>query len=47
MLSGIFGMNFSVIPLAGYDWGFWAMIAVMVISVVFGIEYLRKRNMWR
>lgn len=47
MLSGIFGMNFSFIPLSGYEWGFWAIIVIMIVSVVFGIEYLRRRNLWR
>ena len=47
MLSGVFGMNFEYIPLLGYKWGFWIVIAAMVIACILAVEYMRKRNLWR
>lgn len=34
VIGSIFGMNFDLIPTSGQPWGFWAAIAMMVLSAV-------------
>ncbi|MXI86907.1 magnesium/cobalt transporter CorA [Sphaerochaeta halotolerans] len=44
-LTGLYGMNFSYIPLANYRWGFYGML-VCCMLVVFGMAYYFWRKQW-
>lgn len=44
LITGIFGMNFRVMPLLDHSTGFWiAMGAMLLISLVMGMWFWRKR----
>lgn len=44
LITGIFGMNFRVMPLLDHSIGFWvAMGAMLLISLVMGMWFWRKR----
>lgn len=44
LITGIFGMNFEVMPLLKDAWGFWALIAAMgALSVAMGAAMLLRR----
>lgn len=44
LVTGIFGMNFSVTPLIGAPWGFWAAIGFMVLNTVVLVSYFWRRH---
>ncbi|MBI2141794.1 hypothetical protein HYU16_05235 [Candidatus Woesearchaeota archaeon] len=45
LISGIFGMNFSVIPFAQYDWGFYAVTG-STLALMAAIFFYAKKNDW-
>lgn len=47
VLSGIFGMNFDVIPAAHAPWGFLGAVSVMVLSALVLLAYFRRRRWFR
>lgn len=47
MISGIFGMNFEVIPGTSHPAGFMVTVLLMVVIIYFSIRYLRKQDLWR
>lgn len=47
MISGIFGMNFEVIPGTQHPAGFMVTVLLMVVIIYFSIRYLRKQDLWR
>jgi len=44
VIGAIFGMNFDHIPAAHKPWGFWAAVAVMVLSAVVPWAVFRQRR---
>ena len=42
LISGIYGMNFEYLPLSDYVYGFYVVIGVMVLSIVFLALYFRR-----
>lgn len=44
-LTGLYGMNFSYMPLAAYRWGFYGML-VCCMLVVFAMAYYFWRKRW-
>jgi len=44
-LTGLYGMNFSYMPLATYRWGFYGML-VCCMLVVFAMAYYFWRKRW-
>ncbi len=44
LITGIFGMNFDVIPGLHKSYGFWASVAAMVAVVVAMLAYFRHRR---
>ncbi len=47
MISGIFGMNFEVIPGTQHPAGFIITVISMVVIIFISIRYLRKQDLWR
>ena len=48
LITGIFGMNFEVMPLLHQERGFWvAMASMAVLAVVLGVVFWRKRYLAR
>jgi len=45
VITGLFGMNFSWMPLTHTPWGFFMALAIMLASAV-GIWMFLKRNQW-
>ncbi|MBI2581199.1 hypothetical protein HYV85_05350 [Candidatus Woesearchaeota archaeon] len=45
LISGIFGMNFSVIPFAQYEWGFFAVTG-STLALMASIFFYAKKNDW-
>ncbi len=45
LISGIFGMNFSVIPFAQYEWGFYA-ITGFTLAIMAAILLYAKKSDW-
>ena len=46
MVSGLFGMNLSGIPFTANVIGFWYVVAVISLIVIFVIYYLNKKDMF-
>lgn len=44
LLSGIYGMNFDVLPGKGWEHGYWAMLGVMVLITVVLLVYFWRRG---
>jgi len=44
VISGIYGMNFSVLPGANDPAGFWYVILIMIIIITCMIAYFRKKD---
>ncbi|MES2641465.1 MAG: magnesium/cobalt transporter CorA [Myxococcota bacterium] len=44
VISGIFGMNFDVIPIAHHGYGFWMAVGMMVASAVILLAVFRVRR---
>lgn len=44
VISGIFGMNFDVIPIAHHGYGFWVAVLMMLGSAVFLLTIFRVRR---
>lgn len=44
VISGVFGMNFAIIPTTQAPWGFWLAIGMMVASAVGLLWYFRRRG---
>jgi len=44
VISGIFGMNFDVIPIAHHGYGFWMAVGMMVASAVILLAVFRARR---
>ncbi len=48
LVTGVFGMNFSKMPLLNDTWGFWAAAGAMaLIAVVLGLVFWRKHYLAR
>jgi magnesium transporter len=44
VISGIFGMNFNVIPLSGHHWGFWIAVGMMLVIPAWMLMVFRKKR---
>lgn len=44
VISGIFGMNFQVIPLSGHHWGFWIAVTAMLLIPLWMLMAFKKRG---
>ncbi|MFH1642251.1 MAG: magnesium/cobalt transporter CorA [Nanoarchaeota archaeon] len=44
VISGIYGTNFSVLPGQHFAFGFWVMIAFMIMMVLGMLYYFRRKN---
>jgi zinc transporter len=44
-ITGVFGMNFKVMPWLDSDWGFWAVMAICLAITLFGIIWF-FRHRW-
>ncbi len=45
-LTGLYGMNFAYMPLAGYRWGFYGMLVCCMVVVIAMAYYFRRRRWW-
>ena len=45
VVSGMWGMNFTKIPLSGWPHGFWFMVIIQLILGVILLWYLRKKSL--
>src|SRR5690349_16892366 len=44
LVSGIYGMNFQIMPLIQHPYGFWITLGVMVLIVIGMLAYFRFRR---
>ena len=44
LISGIYGMNFRVLPLSQHDYGFWFSLGFMLITVVLMLLFFKIRK---
>jgi len=44
LISGIYGMNFAVLPLKEHFYGFWMMIGIMLISMFIMFLFFKKKK---
>jgi len=44
-ITGIYGMNFSYLPLANNPQGFWLVMALMVVIIMIFV-YIFRRSGW-
>lgn len=44
IISGIFGMNFDIIPLTKHHWGFWIAVAMMFIIPAWMLAAFKRRG---
>jgi magnesium transporter len=44
LISGIYGMNLGIFPENGSEFGFWVVIAVMVVETVFLYAFFKKKG---
>ena len=44
VISGIYGTNFSTLPGAGFQYGFWIMVVLMTMMCISMIWYFRKKK---
>ena len=44
LIATLYGMNFKVIPLATHQYGFWILIAIMVLSTLLILLYFKTRK---
>ena len=45
LVSGIYGMNFSVLPLRDNPYGFWMMLLFMAIGSLSLLLFFRSKEM--
>ncbi len=44
VISGIYGTNFAILPGSGYAYGFWVMMAVLILMATGMIYFFRRRG---
>ena len=44
LISGIYGMNFALLPLKEHDYGFWIMIGIMLTSMLIMFSFFKKKK---
>ena len=44
VVSGVYGTNFSILPGAGFTYGFWTMIIVMILMMSGMLFYFRRKG---
>lgn len=46
MISGLFGMNFDIVPLMHNTYGFWIIVGMIVSLCIITIAYLKRRDLF-
>ncbi len=44
LIAGVYGMNFTFLPLRNHPYGFWIMIVIMFLSVLVMFLYFKRKN---
>ena len=44
LVSGIYGMNFQVLPMSEHPYGFWITLGIMVLIVAGMLAYFKLRR---
>ncbi len=44
VIGGIFGMNFTVIPLSNHHWGFWIAVGMMLLIPIWMLSIFKRRG---
>jgi magnesium transporter len=43
-ISGVYGMNFEHMPELGWRYGYFAILGVMAVAVIFMLRYFKKKH---